>query len=104
MYSRRNCLVLQPGERWQATACWNSADGAEAAQGLPLHEVELAVDTEDMLLVVDVGLSRVHRSRYWCYRHDAQKVRVPEKSCITLHIASHVQINDSPVQNDVNTK
>lgn len=71
MYLCLNCLVLQPGERWQATARWDSAGGAEAAQGLSLYEVELAVDTEDVLLVIDVDLDRMRRARYRRYRHNA---------------------------------
>lgn len=70
-----NCLVLQPGERWQATARWDPTGGAEAAQRLSLYEVELAVDTEDLLLVADVDLDRMRRPRYRHYRHDAQEVR-----------------------------
>jgi len=66
-----NCLVLQPGERWQATARWDSTGGAEAAQRLSFYEVELAVDTEDMLLVIDVNLNRMCCSRYRHYRHNA---------------------------------
>lgn len=74
-YSRRNCLVLQPGERWQATARWDSVSGAETAERLSLHEMELALDTKNVLLVADVDLDWMRRSRYRCNRHDAQEVR-----------------------------
>lgn len=70
-YSRHNCLVLQPGERWQATARWDSVGGAETAQGLSLYEMELAIDKKNVLLVADVDFNWMRRPRYWCYRHDA---------------------------------
>lgn len=73
MYSRRNCLVLQPGERWHAAARRNTSGGTETAQGLPFHEMELAVDTENVLLVADVDSYWMRRARYRHYRHDAQK-------------------------------
>jgi len=66
-----NCLVLQPGERRQTTTRWDTTGSAEAAQRLSFHEVELAIDTEDMLLVIDVDLDRMCRSRYRHYRYNA---------------------------------
>jgi len=76
MYSRHNCLVLQPGERWQATARWDSVSGAEIAQRLSFYEVELAVDTKNVLLVTDVDFDWMRCPRHRCYRYDAQKVCV----------------------------
>jgi hypothetical protein len=83
MYSRHNCLVLQPGERWQTTARWDSVSGAETAQRLSFYEMELAVDTKNVLLVADVDFDRMRRPRYWCYRYDAQEVRNYINSSLT---------------------
>lgn len=64
VYSRRNSSVLQSGERWEATARWNTAGRAQVSERLSIHEMELAADKKNLLLVVDVGPGWVHCSRH----------------------------------------
>lgn len=74
MNFRCNCLVLQSGERREATFGRNPADGTEASEGLSFHEMELAADTEDVFLVVDVSVSWLHGARHRHHRHYAEEV------------------------------
>lgn len=69
-----NCLVLQSGERREATIGWDTISGTEVVEGLSFYEMELAANTENMLLVLDVGSCWVHRSGHRRDCHNAEKV------------------------------
>lgn len=72
--SHYNSLVLQSGE-WRKTAVsWNSIGCSKTTKKLCFHQMELAPDQENLLLVPYVNSRRLCSTCHRCHYYNAKKV------------------------------